>query len=887
MKRLLIILAAMGLVASIAMAIPASAKSGSGNVRVLDSEFVLCTMGSTGEIEEVQVFSFLGLNGDGTVTVKEEKSFDEVGGYQGVKSFAKPKVEGDYIVWPEISVSGNKNVLANTKLSEAMVEKAKSRIPLDVKVKYWFDGAPVTDIDTITGKSGRFKLEMTLKNTSKEKRTVEYEDPATGEMKKEEVDIYLPLVILPYDWYFDNQTFFNLECDETGIIVPMPDFYNVGWSIPLFPPATEESHTIWVAADVKDFKLPPLTLSVNFVFPHTNQANPLDLLGPAIKQVYGGVKQLNQGIGEPTREDTLLYGIAAVDGGLQKLAAGLPTAKSNLDAKLIPGVAQAAAGIGSESTENTLLWADAQTAAGLQAMAGGIGSPTSEDTLLYAMAAMGAGLNDIKAGIGSATTDETLLYAMNQMQAGLNQIKAGIGSASTPNTLLFAVAGVEAGLNQMLTGINAMIAGLGSVGTSGTILDGLDQVVTGITVMTNGLGTTATPNTIIWGLDQIQLGLANPSNPNSVYNALMGALQQFADPATSGTVRNLVDTSPTMAPAEIAALDSVMNTWAGIMNNAATGVSTMYNSLVAPLPNGIIPNLQAIKQGMDTQLLPGLAQIIAGLNNPSPPGILQGLQQLQAAIGTTGTVNTLLYAMAQINLGLQGINAGIGDPAINPSLLYAAAAVQGGLLQIAAGIGDAATGDTLLFAVQAVEDGLNQMLAGIGDAGTNPSLLYALAQMKMGMYQLKAGMASGDLNNPGVKEGLMLISAGIGDAIAGLGSSGTPDTLLYGTSQITSGLTQAGGGATQLEEGLATMVSTLNMSAAELEAIAQRGEEFDHFLGRAEDADNQVRFVYQSKPTYNYVSGSKASWIVAIVLSILAALALVAGGILLSRRSAA
>ena len=143
-----------------------------------------------------------------------------------------------------------------------------------------------------------------MKNTSKEKREVEYEDPATGQMKKGEVDVYLPLVILPYDWYFDNKVFFNLECDETGIIVPMPDFYNVGWSIPLFPPATEESHTIWVAADVKNFKMPPLTLSVNFVFPHTNQSNPLELLGPAIKQVYGGVKQLIETIflANPTQQ---------------------------------------------------------------------------------------------------------------------------------------------------------------------------------------------------------------------------------------------------------------------------------------------------------------------------------------------------------------------------------------------------------------------------------------------------------------------------------------------------------------------------------------------------------------------------------------------------------
>jgi len=77
------------------------------------------------------------------------------------------------------------------------------------------------------------------------------------------------------------------------------------------------------------------------------------------------------------------------------------------------------------------------------------------------------------------------------------------------------------------------------------------------------------------------------------------------------------------------------------------------------------------------------------------------------------------------------------------------------------------------------------------------------------------------------------------------------------------------------------------MTNAELEAIAKRGEEFDSFLGRAEDAENNVRFVYQSKPTYNYTEGSSTSWIVAIVLSVIIALGLAVGGILLARRSAA
>lgn len=794
-KRALIILVAMGLVASLAMAIPASAKSGSGNVRVLDSEFVLCTMGSTGDIEEVQVFNFLGLNGDGTVTVREEKAFDEVGGYQGVKSFAKPKVEGDYIVWPEISVSGNKNVIASTKLSEAMVEEARTRIPLDVKIKYWFDGEPVTDLDTVTGKSGRFKMEMTLKNTSKEKREVEYEDPATGVMKKEEVDVYLPLVILPYDWYFDNSIFFNLECDETGIIVPMPDFYNVGWSIPLFPPATEESHTIWVAADVKNFKMPPLTLSVNFVFPHTNQSNPLELLGPAIKQVYGGVKQLNQGVGAPDKQDTLLYGITAVDGGLQKLAAGLPTAKSNIDAKLIPGVAQAAAGIGSADTPNTLLYADAKAIAGLQG---------------------------IKAGIGDSATDATLLYAANAIHTNLQAISNALGDASTKDTLIYGVYSVLLGLS------NPDPAQL-------DILKGLKQISAGI-------GSTTTPNTLLKGAQDLAY-YTNPAGSENLYSGVNFVYTSLSTAGPSVYLRTLIESAPEPLRSQMINLieNGVPSPPApqpipplkGTLANVKGGLSTLYDNVTKVDPTmeepGLIQALQAMKGGADT--------MIDKIENLMVPGLTQ---------------------------------------------------IFGGLTQIRNGIGSAPTdADTLLYAIAAIESGLNSIKGGIGDMTVDGTLLYALAAMQNGLTQLKAGLSSGNINSPGIKEGLMLLSAGLGDAVNGLGSHGTPDTLLYGTGKVTEGLTQVGEGTSKLEEGLATMVSTINLSSAELEAIAQRGDEFDHFLGRAEDADNQVRFVYQSKPTYNYVSGSKSSWIVAIVLSVLIALALVGGGILLSRRGTA
>ncbi|MGQ9756982.1 MAG: hypothetical protein ACUVRX_02315 [Actinomycetota bacterium] len=729
-KKLLVVILSLGMVVALTTAIPAGAVSENpGRKDVVDSEFVFCTLDWSGEIEEVQVFDILSLKGDGTFDVRKKKAFDEDVGWQGVKGFTKPKVEGDYLVWEGLRSEDNACYIGAAKFSEAMVEEAKARIPLDVRFKYRFDGVPVEDLDEITGKSGRFEMEVTFRNTSKEKTRVEYKDPDTGEMKEAEVETYLPLVIQPYDWYFDNRVFYNLEADPTGLVVPMPDFYNVGWSIPLFPPATGESHTIWVKADVKNFQMPPLTLAVAFVFPETNQENPTALFKAGLEQLYAGVKRINEGVGDPTKEDTLLYGITAIDEGLRKMAdaqEGLPYAKTNIDAKMIPGVKEAAAGIGSEQTP---------------------------ETLLYAVAAVQKGLDS--------------------MRLGVNQMINGIGSATTQGTILN-------GLSQIMAGIQSMSSGLGEIGQTKTIIDGLHTIDQSIY------------NQIIPDVEDIKNRLSPGYGPDGVYDY----------------VDTLINIDPNW-PTQKATILGYLNSCASDLTGIISGLQLIHGGLSAPLPDGIIASLTLMKTMMDTQLIPGIQQIMGGLDNPT----------------------------------------GVPQPGI--------------------------------------KQGLEQIAKGIGDPGTYGTLLYAIAAMQRGLHQLKAGMSTGDPGNPGLLEGLQLLSAGLAHAVAGLGSSDTPDTLLYGTNAIKEGLTQVGGGTQQMVDGLYKNLVLLNTTEVELEAIAKRGAEFDHLLGRSEDATNRVRFVYQTKPTYNYKAGSKASWVTAIVLSVVLAILLVGGGIFLSRRAAA
>lgn len=797
LKRIVIVLAASALIISLAMILPAGAQTTSSDVEYFDYELVFCETDSIGNIENISLYDWIALSGDGTVDVEEEKAFEEDTSWQGIHGWTAPSDEGDLLLWEGLSTGDNANFLAASNLPEGIVEEGSMRIPLDVRYEYWLDGKKVFPED-IVGKDGHFRMELTLTNTSKETTEVEYVDPETGELITTEVETYLPMVIVPYDWYFDNTTFFNLECDPTGLVFWMPDFYQVGWSIPLFPPATEASHTIWVEADVKNFHLPTLTLPVAFVFPETNQIDTTAIFKSGLEQLYDGIKQLDEGlqeavagVGDTGTSDTLLWGINQIDDGLAQMASateGLPYAKSNLDSQLIPGVAYAAANIGSESTPDTLLWGASQVTGGLQGIAAGIGSPTAENTLLYAMAEMQTGLND------------------------------------------------------MLTGANDMVAGIGDAATANTLLNGLAQILGGLQQISASLGDRTNPATIIGGLAGIA-ALNDPGGTGALYNEVAGSYQIAAVTLPTALASLYTNYAVPAGDADRITIDTGVATQQAYLDIAvgSNGAGDLIANQIYPgleSANGIIPGLEFIKSNIDTALIPGVNQVTAGLDNndPNNPGIKQGLQQIVAGIGSTTTADTLLYAVDQVTIGL------------------------------------------------------NATLAGIGGATVPDTMLYGMTSIQNGLVQLKAGLASGDPNNPGIQEGLVLISSGLGTAIAGLGSANTPDTLLYGTSQTESGLEEMKSGLEQAtQEGTALMLDSLmsnlvmlNVTEAELEAIAMRGEEFDHFLGRAEGAEeNQVRFVYQTKPAYNYVEGN--SWVTALILSIVIGLLLLIGGILLIR----
>jgi hypothetical protein len=255
----------------------------------------------------------------------------------------------------------------------------------------------------------------------------------------------------------------------------------------------------------------------------------------------------------------------------------------------------------------------------------------------------------------------------------------------------------------------------------------------------------------------------------------------------------------------------------------------------------------------------------------------------------TGYLNTILASAATIAPAQQAqidittaaatAKAIIGTTSSSGTLLYGIEGVLGGLKAIKAGIGSGATPDTLLFAANAVSAGLTSIKAAIGGVTTPNTLLYGTSSVYGGLGLVQGGLAQ--------------LAGGLKEAVAGLGSAGTANTLIFGATQVQGGLSQlkAGldtainSGTNVMKDALGTSLHELNLTFGELKAIQQRGQEFDSFLGRPDNADqSDVRFVMQTKPVQ--ASWTNSSWILALVLSILAVIALVLIGLFAFRKFA-
>ncbi len=159
-KKFSVVALGLALLITISVFLPAGAAvTTTSQGEVKSHEFVFCEADSSGTIEKVRVVDTMSVKeqpGGGSIEVKETNEFagDKPSKVTGVNGFMKPELDGDYIVWKDIGTGTNSNNLVDTQFSKSMMEEARSRIPVTISYKYYFNGQLVSDPKDIEGKTG-------------------------------------------------------------------------------------------------------------------------------------------------------------------------------------------------------------------------------------------------------------------------------------------------------------------------------------------------------------------------------------------------------------------------------------------------------------------------------------------------------------------------------------------------------------------------------------------------------------------------------------------------------------------------------------------------------------------------------------------------------------
>lgn len=253
--------------------------------------------------------------------------------------------------------------------------------------------------------------------------------------------------------------------------------------------------------------------------------------------------------------------------------------------------------------------------------------------------------------------------------------------------------------------------------------------------------------------------------------------------------------------------------------------------------------------GVGDTIVDGLKQVLDGLEalgdeteglpaaKAGVDALIAGVEAIVAGIGDTATGGTILGGLddvrdgiAAASAGLDGIVALIGEspdpivideladlfttppPGAATSIRYDVEYLRAYAQLIGALCGAGCAGLTGTID-DVADDSIQTKLAGASagiTGGVQPGLDALVAGVETlidGMEDIKVGLESADPSDPGVLEGLQAVSAGLAEAIAGIGTVGEEDTLTDGVNQLFVGAEDLADGIQQLADGLAELTT--------------------------------------------------------------------------------
>jgi putative membrane protein len=609
--------------------------TGTGGVKVVNTETVQVYLSPSGHIESKRVYEQLALTGHGSVDLKNPVSTNGLRNLDGFGGFHV--VDGEQIA--KTTVDGTKHYRS--------VSNYTGTLPVAVTPTYKLDGKTVSPGD-IVGESGKLEVKFEIANKTTKPEQVSYDD-GTGHKVTKTVEVPVPMVgslttTAPASFTNVDPGGASTAGDGTGGTT-------MSYNLVLFPPIGSTTTTVGYTADITDGIVPRVDVAMLPVDP---------LSSPTFKVATDGYQ------GGATTGAQLVTGADTIDANLLKLRDGASELLAGL-IKLSDGAGQLHSGLADDAAPGAKKLADGtgdaldgskKLADGAKKLDGGLGTASGGGAkldqgakeLLAGQKALAGGLKQLYAGIDALPTavqaqlnsSVDYLKLLGGLQGIANGVRApgttDCGASSPVNC------GAADGLDATITQLNGALAGPASVaGTVASLVAAIGNIA-------------ATPDC---GALACQPTVAGTQA--AVQTALTGQLQAIVAGLTK--IRNGIDHGTPGAcntPTDCGILQGALTIKAGIPVLMSTVLNQIRGQLLASIGSGAAgcdptKTLQcganALSEGTE-QLAAGVTQLVSGLSQLDDGGA-----QLAAGAGD------LADGLGQIDGGAKDLANGLGDAA--------------------------------------------------------------------------------------------------------------------------------------------------------------------------------------------------------------------------------
>ncbi|NLV23065.1 MAG: hypothetical protein GXY49_13985, partial [Syntrophomonadaceae bacterium] len=317
----------------LAPAISANGASAGSFEKMQDNELVLSTLDDSGNISDIKVLSHVRIFGNGDVSVQDPSKFklNSVRNLYGSEKIAQQDGKLSYNMKIDQS-KGFSDIYYLSELDKA--EVANVSIPVSVKVTYYLDGQQIAP-SKLAGKSGHLKIRCDIENLTGAKKVLEYTNKQGETVKKESI-VYTPYVVAMSGWTFDNNKFSNVQApgvaqeSPQGVVLDVQGKTQVSWTVPIIPPSYPAKQYTILEADGKNIELPSYQIAVIPIVPTTAAIDNIPTFRDSFGKLYDAFDQIQNGVGAPSQDATILFGLNKVKGGLGQVSGGIGTVLENL-----------------------------------------------------------------------------------------------------------------------------------------------------------------------------------------------------------------------------------------------------------------------------------------------------------------------------------------------------------------------------------------------------------------------------------------------------------------------------------------------------------------------------------------------------------------------------